>query len=247
MDAIFGMHNWPDLPAGQFAVHSGPVFASGNKFAVTVGGRGGHAAMPHKTVDPIPAACQLVTALQSVVARNVDPLEGAVVSVTNIHGGEAVNVIPNSCEIKGTVRTFSIQALDLIEQRIETISRGLCDSFGASCEFAFDRYYPPTINHTDESDFVRTTLASNGYDCAPAEFPPTFCSEDFGYYLLEKPGCYFLIGNGQGNSIERDGMGSLHSANYDFNDKIIGVGGAAWVKLCEVWFDRINQVDSAGT
>jgi amidohydrolase len=241
MQAVFGVHNWPGMAVGQFAVKSGPVFASGSKFRIIVRGKGAHAAMPHNGVDPVPAACQMVNAFQYIITRNKRPVDAAVISVTMIHAGEAVNVVPDSCEIQGTVRTFSMEVLDLIECRMRGIAEAMCRACDAECEFHFDRYYPPTINHRQETEFVRTMLASMVGAANVLEFEPTMGSEDFSFYLLEKPGCYFLIGNGDGGH-RADGHGQgpclLHNPSYDFNDELIALGGSMWARLVEAWFAR---------
>jgi hippurate hydrolase len=238
MDAIFGMHNWPRLEAGTFAIKPGPIFASGSRFAITVRGKGSHAAMPHTGIDPIPIACQIVQLLQNVMTRNKGPLEVAVISVTMIHAGEAVNAVPDCCEIRGTVRTFTTAVLDMIEERMNTIAQCACASFGANCELEFERYYPPTINHPAETAFVQRVLRRVfGKDKVRA-FEGTMASEDFGFYLREKSGCYFLIGNGYGehrNSEDATGSCTLHNPTYDFNDELIPIGGAMWVHLVEQW------------
>jgi amidohydrolase len=239
MDAIFGVHNWPGLEVGQFAIKSGPVFASGNRFKITIRGRGAHAAMPHNGIDPIPVACQMVQAFQTVVTRNKRPIDAAVISVTMIHAGEATNVIPDSCEIRGTVRTFTVELIDMIEGRMRRIAGATCQAFDATCEFEFERYYPPTINHPRETEFVRRVLVDMVGGNPVLEFEPTMGSEDFSFYLLEKPGCYFLIGNGDGayrGNAHAGGPCMLHNPHYDFNDALIPLGGSMWVRLVEAWF-----------
>jgi len=238
MEAIFGIHNWPGLAAGQFAIKSGPVFASSNEFRIVIRGKGAHAAMPHNGIDPVPVACQLVQAFQTIITRNKRPIDAGVISVTMIHAGEATNVVPDSCELRGTVRTFTLEVLDLIERRMREISEATCQAFGASCEFEFHRNYPPTVNHSRETEFARVLLESVVGKQNVVEFEPTMGAEDFSYYLLEKPGCYFLIGNGDG--AHRDGGSGagpcmLHNPSYDFNDELIPVGGSMWVRLAEAW------------
>ena len=238
MEAIFGAHNWPGMRVGQFALRSGPVFASSNEFRITIRGKGAHAALPHNGVDPVPIACQMVQAFQTIVTRNKRPIDTAVISVTMIHAGEATNVIPDSCELRGTVRTFTTDVLDLVERRMRQIAESTCAAFEASCEFHFHRNYPPTINHSPETDFARSLLA----DVVGAEnvhdFEPTMGAEDFSFFLQQKPGCYFLIGNGDGEHREGGhGLGPcmLHNPSYDFNDDLIPLGATAWVRLAERW------------
>jgi len=238
MEAVFGAHNWPGLAAGQFALKSGPAFASSNEFHITVRGKGSHAAMPHLGIDPVPVACQMVQAFQTIVTRNKRPIDAGVISVTMIHGGEATNVVPDSCTIEGTVRTFTLEVLDLIERRMQEIAEHTCAAFDATCEFAFKRNYPPTINHDRETAFARRVMTEMVGAENVKEFEPTMGSEDFSYYLLEKPGCYFLIGNGDGGHRESGhGMGPcmLHNPSYDFNDELIPLGATLWVRLAEAW------------
>jgi amidohydrolase len=238
MEAIFGVHNWPGLEVGQFGVRSGPVFASSNEFRVTIRGRGAHAAMPHNGIDPVPVACQMVQAFQTIISRNKRPIDAGVISVTMMRAGEATNVVPDSCELQGTVRTFTVELLDLIEQRMRRIAEATCQAFEASCEFMFHRNYPPTVNYVRETQFVRDLLGALVGAPNVREFEPTMGAEDFSYFLLEKPGCYFVIGNGDG-SHRSGGHGAgpcmLHNPSYDFNDALIPLGGSMWVRLAEEW------------
>ncbi|ODU97182.1 MAG: amidohydrolase [Rubrivivax sp. SCN 70-15] len=238
MEAIFGAHNWPGMAVGQFALRSGPVFASSNEFRITIRGKGAHAAMPNNGIDPVPVACQMVQAFQTIVTRNKRPLDTAVISVTMIHAGEATNVIPDSCELQGTVRTFTTEVLDLVEQRMQTIAEATCAAFETRCEFAFKRNYPPTINHSAETEFARALLGEVVGPENVLDFEPTMGAEDFSFYLQQKPGCYFLIGNGDGAHREGGhGLGPcmLHNPSYDFNDELIPLGATAWVRLAERW------------
>jgi hippurate hydrolase len=240
MQAIFGVHNWPGLPAGQFALRSGPVFASSNDFKIIIRGKGAHAAMPHNGIDPVPVACQMVQAFQTIITRNKRPIDAGVISVTMIHAGEATNVVPDSCELRGTVRTFTREVLDMIERRMRQVAESTCLAFEATCEFQFRRNYPPTVNHAKETAFARAFL--NSFVGAPnvQEFEPTMGAEDFSFFLLEKPGCYFLIGNGAGDHrVGGHGGGPcmLHNPSYDFNDDLIPLGGSMWVRLAETWLN----------
>jgi amidohydrolase len=238
MEAVFGAHNWPGMKAGQFAVKPGPAFASSNGFTITIRGKGAHAAMPHNGIDPMPVACQMVQAFQTIVTRNKRPIDTAVISVTMIHGGEAINVIPDSVQIRGTVRTFTTEVLDLVERRMKTIAEATCAAFECQCEFTFNRIYPPTVNHPAETTFIRQTLAEVAGAENVLDFEPTMGAEDFSFYLLEKPGCYFLIGNGDGSHREGGhGLGPcmLHNPSYDFNDELIPLGATAWVRIAERW------------
>ncbi len=238
MEAIFGAHNWPGAEVGKFALKSGPVMASSNEFKITIRGKGAHAAMPHNGIDPVPVACQMVQAFQTIVSRNKRPIDAGVISVTMIHTGEATNVIPESCELQGTVRTFTLEVLDLIEKRMAEIAQHTCAAFDTTCEFEFRRNYPPTINHPAETEFTRGVLEGLVGADNVAEFEPTMGAEDFSFFLLEKPGCYFLIGNGDGSHREGGlGMGPcmLHNPSYDFNDDLIPLGGTMWVRMAEQW------------
>jgi hippurate hydrolase len=236
MDAIYGMHNWPGLAAGQFAVTPGPAFASSNEFRVTIRGKGAHAAMPHLGVDPIPVACQLVQAFQTILTRNKRPIDTGVISVTMLRAGEAVNVIPDSCELRGTVRTFSADVLDLIERRMTALTQSTCAAYEASGEFQLIRGYPATVNHPAESELVRNLLCEVVGPDNVKVFEPTMGAEDFSFFLQEKPGCYFVIGNGDGVH-RQGGHGAgpcmLHNPSYDFNDALIPIGASAWVRLVE--------------
>ncbi|GAB1391418.1 MAG: amidohydrolase [Rubrivivax sp.] len=238
MEAIFGMHNWPGMKVGQFALIAGPMMAGSNEFKVTIHGKGAHAAMPYLGVDPVPVACQIVQALQTIVTRNKRPIDTAVISVTKIHAGEATNVIPDSCTIEGTVRVFSHEVLDLVERRMKVIAEQTCAAFEARCAFEFVRNYPPTINHAAETEFARRALAEVVGAENVLAYEPTMGSEDFSYFLQEKPGCYFVIGNGDGAHRalgHGEGPCMLHNPNYDFNDELIPIGATAWVRLAEQW------------
>ena len=238
VEAVFGMHNWPGLDVGTFAVSAGPVMASSNEFKITIHGKGGHAAMPHNGLDPVPVACQLVQAFQTIISRNKKPIDAGVISVTMIHAGEATNVIPDSCELQGTVRTFSIEVLDLIEQRMKQIAQHTCAAFDMRCEFEFVRNYPPTINSLNEAAFAREVMAGIvGADNVALQ-EPTMGAEDFSYMLMAKPGCYSFIGNGEGahrHIGHGGGPCTLHNPSYDFNDDLIPLGATYWVRLAEAW------------
>lgn len=238
MEAVFGMHNWPGMPTGSFAVSPGPVMASSNEFKITIRGKGSHAALPHNGTDPVPIACQLVQAFQTIITRNKKPVDAGVISVTMIHAGEATNVVPDYCVLEGTVRTFSIEVLDMIEQRMRELSDGLCAAFGARCEFVFDRNYPPTINTAPEANFAREVMNTIvGSDKVLAQ-EPTMGAEDFSYMLQAKPGAYCFIANGDGQHREMGHGGgpcTLHNPSYDFNDELIPLGATYWVELATRW------------
>ena len=241
MEAMFGAHNWPGLKVGQFSLKTGPAFASSNEFRIVLRGKGSHAAMPHLGIDPVPVACQIVQAFQTIITRNKRPIDAGVISVTMIHAGEATNVVPDSVVIQGTVRTFTLEVLDMIQRRMQEVAEHTAAAFGATCTFEFRRNYPPTINHPAETAFVRQVMGDIVGPANVQEFEPTMGAEDFSYYLLEKPGCYFLIGNGEGEHREGGhGLGPcmLHNPSYDFNDDLIPLGATLWVRLAEQWLGR---------
>ncbi len=238
MEAIFGAHNWPGMKVGAFGVNPGAMMASSNEFRAVIHGKGSHAALPYLGVDPVPVACQMVMAWQTIITRNRRPIDPGVISATMIHTGEAINVVPDSAEIRGTVRTFSLEVLELIERRMREVAEHTAAAFGATCEFEFKRNYPPTVNHPAETEFVRGVLAKVvGAENVQA-FEPTMGAEDFSFFLQAKPGCYFVIGNGDGAHREGGhGLGPcmLHNPSYDFNDELIPLGATAWVRIAEEW------------
>jgi hippurate hydrolase len=243
VQAVFGMHNWPGASVGKFAVSAGPVMASSNEFKITVRGKGGHAALPHNAIDPVPIACQMVQAFQTIISRNKKPVDAGVISVTMIRAGEATNVIPDSCELQGTVRTFTIEVLDMIEQRMREVAQHTAAAFGAQCEFEFVRNYPPTINAAHEADFARGVMASIVGASNVGEQEPTMGAEDFSYMLQAKPGCYSFIANGDGAHREIGHGGGpcmLHNPSYDFNDELIPLGATYWARLAEAWLANPN-------
>lgn len=239
MDAVFGMHNWPGLAAGSFAVRPGGMMASSNEFEVTVRGKGAHAAQPQKGIDPVMIAVQIAQSWQTIVSRNVNPLEPAVLSLTQIHSGSATNVIPDDASLIGTVRTFSTDVLDLIERRMEVIARSTAAAFDAEVDFVFKRNYPPLINHEKETQFVTQVLRDLvGSENLDEQVEPTMGAEDFAFMLQHKPGCYVFIGNGEGaHRHAGHGLGpcNLHNPSYDFNDDLLPIGASYWVRLVEAY------------
>jgi hippurate hydrolase len=238
MDAVYGMHNWPGIPVGQFGVVAGPMMASSNEFRVVVKGKGAHAAQPHRGVDPVMVAVQVAQAWQTIVSREKNPLDTAVLSITQIHAGSATNVIPDEAAMVGTVRTFTTKVLDLIEKRMQEVASGVASAFNASVDFDFQRNYPPLVNHAAETAFaVRAMQAVVGAANVDTDVEPTMGAEDFAYMLQAKAGCYVFIGNGEGDHrVAGHGLGpcQLHNASYDFNDQLLPIGASYWVKLAEM-------------
>ena len=229
LDAVFGLHNWPGIPVGEMTVMPGPVMAGTCAFEISVSGHGCHAAMPNQGIDTLVVASQLVLALQTVVARNVHPCESAVVSVTQIHGGEALNVIPDDAVLRGTIRSFKPEIQELVERSIERLCAGVASAFGAQIKVEYDLRYPPTVNSSNEADLCRQAAATVlGDSRVRRNDLPSMGAEDFAYMLQEKPGCYVWLGNGPGT-----GGCSLHNPHYDFNDEILPLGISYWVKLVE--------------
>ncbi|MBU0747204.1 MAG: amidohydrolase [Gammaproteobacteria bacterium] len=238
MQAVYGMHNWPGMPVGTFAVSPGPVMASTSEFKITLRGKGGHAALPHTGIDPVPIACQMVQTFQTIISRNKKPVDAGVISVTMIHAGEATNVVPDSVELQGTVRTFTVEVLDLIEKRMRQIAEHTCAAHDATCEFEFVRNYPPTINSPAEAEFARKVMTTIVGEERVLAQEPTMGAEDFAYMLQAKPGAYCFIANGDGAHREMGHGGGpcmLHNPSYDFNDDLIPLGATYWVKLAEEW------------
>jgi amidohydrolase len=238
VEAVFGMHNWPGYPAGTLAVSPGPVMASANTFRIVVQGRGSHAAMPHLGIDPVPVACQIVSALQSVITRNKRPIDTAVLSVTMIHGGEATNVVPEACTIEGTVRAFRTDVLDLIERRMRAIAEHTCAAHEAGCTFEFNRRAPPVVNHVREALFAAAVMRGIVGDANVRVQEPAMPSEDFAFMLQARPGAYCFIGNGEGDHRapgHGEGPCLLHNPSYDFNDALIPLGATYWVRLAQAW------------
>jgi len=227
MEAVYALHNWPGLPVGQMAMRSGPAMAAMDIFEVTLRGQGGHAALTHLVHDPILASAELVQAWQSIVSRNVKAIEPAVVSVTQIHAGDAYNVIPESVVLRGTVRCFSRDVQTLIARRMREITEGICTAHQCSFEWRYEHRFPPTVNsHEEMLVAAAAARAVCGDEHVNTTAEMVTGSEDFGYMLEAKPGCYAFIGNGPG-----DGGCLLHSPNFDFNDEIIPIGASFWVRL----------------
>ncbi len=229
VEAVFGLHNWPGMPAGQFGIAAGPMMAAFDTFDLKITGKGSHAAMPHQGVDSIVTAAQVVTALQTIASRNTDPLDAVVVSVTQIHGGDAYNIIPESVALKGTVRTFKDSVREGVEPAMRRIANGICEAAGATMELDYHWRYPSTVNHAEETELAAAAAAAVvGAENIDRHPVPSMGSEDFAYMLRERPGCYVWLGNGLG-----EGGCMLHNPGYDFNDEILPVGASYWATLVE--------------
>ena len=237
VDGVFGLHNWPWLAPGTLVVRPGPMMAAFDTFEVTVRGRGGHAAAPHLAIDPVVVAAQLIQSWQHIVSRTVDPLESAVVSVTQVHAGNAWAVIPEEVVLRGTVRTFNPQVQALIEQRLQTIARGITSAHQCEFDWRYERRYPPTINSALETEFAaRAATSVFGAEHVRRDLPPSMGSEDFGWMLLEQPGSYAWIGSGG----QTDCL--LHNPRYDFNDEILPHGASYWVTLARQFLNNTKNV-----
>ena len=238
-DAVFGMHNWPGLEEGHFGVVSGPMMASSNEFVIDIQGKGGHAALPHNSADPIMAGIQIAQALQTIITRNKRPVDAAVISITQFHAGETSNVIPDTAMLGGTVRTFTLEVLDLIETRMHEIANQVASAFDCKANLTFKRNYPPLINDEQQTEFAAQVMKELvGNERVNTRIDPTMGAEDFAFMLLKKPGCYVFLGNGDGDHRSTGhGMGPchLHNPSYDFNDQIIPVGVNYWVRLAQTF------------
>jgi amidohydrolase len=228
-DAVFALHNKPGIPLGNMAVRSGPILAASDRFDIRIKAKGGHAAHPHLSIDPFVIGAQIVVALQTIPARNVDPVDSAVVSVGFMRGGSAYNVIPDELHIGGTVRTFRPEVHDLVERRIGEIANGTAAMHGATAELSYRRGYPPTINHADEAAFAATVADEIcGTENVNRNVAPSLGGEDFSYMLQQRPGAMLWLGNGPG-----EGGCLLHNTRYDFNDSAIPYGVSFFARLAE--------------
>jgi amidohydrolase len=229
VESIYGMHNWPGMPVGEFAVAPGPMMAAFDVFDLVIKGRGSHAAMPHQGIDSIVMAAKVVDALQTITSRNIDPIDSLVVSVTQIHGGDAYNIIPDEVVLRGTVRSFSEAVRDGVEPATRRIADGVCAAFGGTATLHYERRYPATVNSVEETEHAEAAaLAIVGDENIERSPVPSMGSEDFAYMLREKPGSYVWVGNGAGA-----GGCMLHNPGYDFNDEIIPIGVTYWSTLVE--------------
>ena len=236
MDQIFGMHNWPGLPVGQFAVATGPMMAAFEKFDINIQGVGGHGAMPHHCIDPIVIAAQMIQAIQTVVSRNVDPQEAAVISITQVHAGNAYNVIPESVHLCGAMRYLDKQTGIKMRDRLKTIIETTAKAAGAQAELSFhDVMYPVLVNEAAATEVaIKAAQSIVGPDQVNTTARPIMGSEDFAWMLEQRPGCYLFIGNGS----DSEGGCMVHHPEYDFNDGIIPIGASYWVALTEDCLSR---------
>jgi amidohydrolase len=226
IEEVFGMHNYPGLPVGQFAIRPGPLMASADRLTIEIEGHGGHAARPHLTVDSVLVGAQMVNQVQSIVARNVDPLQSAVVSICMFQAGSTDNVIPQTAFLRGTARSLSPEVRDLLERRLREVVEGTARLYGAKATFTYKRDYPVTRNHERQTAFASAVAAEVvGRERVEENTPPVMGAEDFSFMLEARPGAFIFVGNG-------DSAG-LHHPAYDFNDEVIPIGTSYWVRLAE--------------
>jgi hippurate hydrolase len=226
IEEVYGMHNMPGIPVGHFAIRPGAMMAAADRFTLTVGGKGGHAARPHDCIDPVVVSAHLITALQTVASRSVDPLESAVVSVCSVRAGDAFNVIPQSATLLGTVRTLSSSVQDLCETRIRALAEHVGAAFGASIQVDYVRGYPVTMNEPSRAAFMaEAAKAVAGEAGVDLTIPPLMGAEDFSFMLEERPGAYIFVGNGD--------TAGVHSPDYDFNDEATPYGVSLWARIVE--------------
>lgn len=226
IDEVYGLHNMPGQEAGSIAMRVGGLMAASDEFNIVIEGQGGHAAWPHNTVDPVMIAAQLITALHTIVSREIDPIRSAVLSVTMMQGGEAFNIIPQKVKLTGTVRSLNDEVRDLMEERLKAVTKGIVETFGGTAEVNYRRGYPVVENTPDETAYAAAIAATVvGEDRVDANVDPKMGGEDFSYMLQARPGAYVFLGNGPSSE--------LHSDTYDFNDAIIPVGVSFFVKLVE--------------
>jgi hippurate hydrolase len=225
IDQVYGMHNGPGIPLGSFAIRSGPIMASTDAIDITIEGHGGHAARPHKCIDSVLVGAQLITALQSIVSRSVDPLDSAVISMCEFHAGNARNVIPQTALLRGTVRTLTNEVRELVEKRVGEVVGGVAQITGARINLNYERGYPVTVNHAAQTDIATRVAKEIAGEANVEECPPLMGGEDFSYMLEARPGAFIFCGNGN--------SAGLHHPAYNFNDEAILYGTSYWIKLVE--------------
>jgi amidohydrolase len=223
---VYGMHNYPGLPVGEFAIRPGAMMASADHITIELEGKGGHAARPHLSIDTILVGCQIINQLQSVVARNVDPLEAAVVSVCMFQAGHTDNVIPQHAKLRGTARALTVEVRDLLRKRVNEVVEGTAQLYGAKAKITYSNGYPVVINHERQTEFAAGVAREiAGKDKVDTDVAPVMGAEDFAFMLNERPGAFIFVGNGN--------SAGLHHPAYDFNDEVIPVGTSYWVRLAE--------------
>jgi hippurate hydrolase len=225
IDQVYGMHNGPGIPVGSFAIKAGPVMAATDAIDIRIEGVGGHAARPHKSIDSVLVGAQLINALQSIVSRTIDPLESAVISMCEFHAGNARNVIPQTADLKGTVRTLTAEIRDLVEKRVREVVSGVAQMTGAKIELTYERGYPVVVNHAAQTEVAQRIASDVAGAANVLDMPPLMGAEDFAYMLEARPGAFIFLGNG-------DSAG-LHHPAYNFNDDAIVFGTSYWIKLVE--------------
>src|ERR1700689_1228996 len=225
IEQVYGMHNYPGIPVGSFAIRPGPIMAGGDAVIITIEGRGGHAARPHKCIDSVLVGAQLITALQSIVSRSVDPLDSAVISICEFHAGNARNVIPQTAELRGTVRTLTPEVRELVEKRVREVVAGVAQITGAKIDLNYEHGYPVTVNHASQTDAPTQVAKEVAGEANVHESAPMMGSEDFSYMLEARPGAFIFCGNGN--------SAGLHHPAYNFNDEAIVYGTSYWIKLVE--------------
>jgi amidohydrolase len=226
VEEVYGMHNYPGLPVGDFAIRPGPMMASADRLYIDIEGLGGHAARPHVSIDTVLVAAQIINQIQSIVSRNVDPLESAVISITQFHAGTADNIIPQTAKLSGTARTLDPAVRDLVEKRLHEVIEGTAKLYGAKAKLVYKRDYPVTRNHERQTEFAAEIARDVvGKDRVDDQVAPVMGAEDFSYMLEARPGAFIFVGNGD--------TAGLHHPAYDFNDELIPVGASYWVKLVE--------------
>src|SRR5467141_3792362 len=225
IDQVYGMHNGPGIPIGSFEIRSGPIMAATDSIDIRIEGLGGHAARPHICIDPVVAGAQLITALQSIVSRSVDPLASAVISMCEFHAGNARNVIPQTAELKGTVRTLTPEVRELVGKRVREVVAGVAQITGAKIDLVYERCYPVVVNHASQTEVATQVAKEIAGDANVHETPPLMGAEDFAYMLEQRPGAFIFCGNGN--------SAGLHHPAYNFNDDAIVYGTSYWLKLVE--------------
>ena len=225
IEQVYGMHNGPGVPVGSFAIRTGPIMAATDAIDIRIEGLGGHAARPHKCIDTVLAGAQLITSLQSIVSRTVDPLESAVNSICEFHAGNARNVIPQVAELKGTVRTLTPETRELVEKRVREVVAGVAQTTGTKIDLTYERGYPVTVNHASQTAFAKQVAKEIAGDANVHDVPPMMGAEDFAYMLEARPGAFIFCGNGN--------TAGLHHPAYNFNDEAIVYGTSYWIKLVE--------------